>query len=65
MNEDFEKVFIESGIMRSLYSCSMEDYPPIPYKNYSDIFKGEFKMREEELKLYENNQSYQKQKGRF
>lgn len=65
MNEDFEKVFVESGVMRSLYSCSMENYPPLLYKDTCDIFKNEFKIRDEELKLYENSKNYQKQKRRF
>lgn len=67
MNEDFEKVFIKSGIIKSLYACSMENLSSVLYDDHFNILKNEFRMHGEELKMHQSKlkNNYQKKKRRF
>ena len=67
MNEDFKKVFVESGIMKILYSCTMETFSAELYEDHLDLLKNDFTMHGEELKMHQNElkHSYQKKKRRF
>jgi len=64
MNEDFKKVFIESGIMKSLYSSAMEDFSSIFCHEPFDILKGEFNINPDEIKFNEKKNGIQKIKRR-
>lgn len=50
-NDDFNKVFIESGILRTLYSCTMEEYLTEFCQSNMDIVQNEFTMHEEEVNV--------------
>ena len=60
MNEDFETVFIKSNFIKTLYSCSMETFSQIYYKDNFEVLKNEFNIREDEINY--NKKNYQKQK---
>ena len=46
LNEDFDKIFIKSGVLRTLYSCDMNQYLPNILEDNLDIIKEQFEATE-------------------
>ena len=50
MNEDFEKVFIETGYIMDLYNIAQDSMLPKYKANNYECLKNEFKIKDKEIK---------------